>query len=110
MTAIECIDADGRHLNPMIIWPAATQRSNWTTFLTLGWHHVCSHSGYTDSKISLEWLTLVFNPQTRERADHRPRVLISDGFGTHKTLEILEYCFADHIILCRLLFYSSHLL
>jgi hypothetical protein len=28
VTAIECISSDGRYLNPMIIWPASTHRSN----------------------------------------------------------------------------------
>jgi hypothetical protein len=93
ITAIECISADGRFLNPMIIWPATTHRSNWTTFPTPGWHYACSESGYTDSKISLEWLKRIFDPETRKRANQKPRVLICDGFGTHETLEILEYCF-----------------
>jgi hypothetical protein len=35
-------------------------------------------------------------------------VLICDGFGTHKTLEILEFCFENNIILCRLPSYTSH--
>ena len=34
VTAIECISGDSRYLNPMIIWPASTHRSNWTTFHT----------------------------------------------------------------------------
>lgn len=38
VTAIECINADSRYLDPMIIWPAATQRSSWTTHHALGWH------------------------------------------------------------------------
>jgi hypothetical protein len=28
ITAVECISADGRYLNPMIIWPATTHRSS----------------------------------------------------------------------------------
>lgn len=108
VTAIECISADGRYLNPMVIWPATTHRSNWTTHNTPGWHYACSESGYTDSKISLEWLTRVFEPQTRERANGKPRVLICDGFGTHATLEILEHCFANNILLCRLPSHTSH--
>ncbi|KAH9860126.1 hypothetical protein IAQ61_011910 [Plenodomus lingam] len=36
VTAIECISASGEYLNPMIIWPATTHRSNWTTFPTPG--------------------------------------------------------------------------
>ena len=108
VTAIECISADGRYLKPMIIWPATTHRSNWTTFPTPEWQYACSESGYTDSKISLEWLKRIFDPQTKERANQKPRVLICDGFGTHETLEILEYCFENNIILCRLPSHTSH--
>ncbi|EMD59396.1 hypothetical protein COCSADRAFT_102048 [Bipolaris sorokiniana ND90Pr] len=28
VTAIECVSASGEYLNPMIIWPASTHRSN----------------------------------------------------------------------------------
>ncbi|XP_014551484.1 hypothetical protein COCVIDRAFT_20277 [Bipolaris victoriae FI3] len=56
VTAIECISADGRALLPLIIWPASTHRSNWTTHETPGWHYAHSENGYNDSKISLEWL------------------------------------------------------
>lgn len=108
VTAVECISADGRYLDPMIIWPATTHRSNWTTYPTPGWHYACSESGYTDSQISFEWLARVFDPQTRERASGKPRLLICDGFGTHETLEILEHCFANNIRLCRLPSHTSH--
>jgi hypothetical protein len=108
VTAIEYISANGRSLLLMIIWPAITHRSNWTTFPTPGWHYACSESGYTDSKISLEWLKRVFDPQTREQANQKPRVLICDGFGTHETLEALEFCFENNILLCRLPSHTSH--
>lgn len=108
VTAVECISADGRYLKPMVIWPASTHRANWTTFPTPGWHYAFSDSGYADSKISLEWLTKVFQPQTSDRANGKPRVLICDGFGTHESLEILEHCFANKIILCRLPSHTSH--
>src|SRR3989440_904078 len=108
VTAIECISADGRSLLPMIIWPAITHRSNWTIYPTPGWHYACSESGYTDSKISLEWLKRVFDPQTKERANQRLRVLISNSFATHETLKILEFCFKNNIILCRLPSHTSH--
>jgi hypothetical protein len=108
VTAIECISASGRSLLLMIIWPAAAHRSNWTTFPTPGWHYVCSESGYTDSKISLEWLKCVFDPQTRDQANQKPRILICDGFGSHETLEAMEFCFENNITLCRLPSYTSH--
>jgi hypothetical protein len=108
VTAVECISADGRYLDPMIIWPASTHRANWTTFPTPGWHYAYSESGYTDSKINLEWLKRVFDPQTKQQANQKPRILICDGFGTHETLEILEFCFENNIFLCRLPSHTSH--
>jgi hypothetical protein len=108
VTAVECISADGRHLKPMVIWPASTHRANWTTFPTPGWHYAFSDSGYADSKISLEWLTKVFDPQTSDRAGGKHRVLICDGFGTHESLEVMQYCLSHQIILCRLPSHTSH--
>jgi hypothetical protein len=108
VTAIECISGDGRYLHPMIIWPATTHRSNWTTFPTPGWQYACSESGYTDSYISLEWLKRIFDPETKDRANGKSRVLICDGFGTHETLEVLEFCLENNIILCRLPSHTSH--
>jgi hypothetical protein len=108
VTAVECVSADGRALLPSIIWPASTHRSNWTTHETPGWHYAHSENGYNDSKISLEWLTRVFDPQTKSGANGKPRVLICDGFGSHETLEILEFCLTNNIILCRLPSHTSH--
>ena len=62
VTAIECISADGRSLLPLVIWPASTHQSNWTTYPTPRWHYAHSENGYNNSKISLEWLTRVFDP------------------------------------------------
>jgi hypothetical protein len=81
VTAIECISADGRSLSPLMIWPASTNRSNWTTHPTPGWHYGVSENGYNDSKTSLEWLKRVFHVETRDRANGKPRVLICDGFS-----------------------------
>lgn len=50
----------------------------------------------------------MFDPQTRERANGKLRLLICDGFGTHETLEILEHCFTNNIRLCRLPSHTSH--
>jgi hypothetical protein len=34
VTAIECVSASCRYIKPMIVGPASTHRSNWTTFPT----------------------------------------------------------------------------
>ena len=108
VTAIECISANSRSLLPIIIWPSTTHQSNWTTFPTPGWHYVCSESGYTDSKITLEWLKHIFDLQTKGQANKKPYVLICDGFGIYETLEVQEFCFENNIILCRLPSHISH--
>lgn len=36
ITAVEYISASDECLKPMIIWPASTHRSNWTTYDTPG--------------------------------------------------------------------------
>ncbi|KAK7177520.1 transposase [Paraphaeosphaeria sporulosa] len=105
---VECISADGRYLTLMIIWPATTHRSNWTTFETPGWQYACTESGYANSKINLEWLKRIYDPQTKDRANGKPRVLICDGFGSHESLDMLEFCFENNIILCRLPSHTAH--
>ena len=108
ITAVECISADGRHLDPIIIWPAATHRSNWTAHLPRGWHFACQKKGYTDTEISLHWIRHVFDPQTKARANGKPRILISDGFGTHEKADLLRFAFENNIHLLRLGSHTSH--
>ena len=50
----------------------------------------------------------MFDPQTKTRANGKPRILVCDGFGTHETLEIIEFCLENNIILCRLPSHTSH--
>ncbi|KAF2786345.1 hypothetical protein K505DRAFT_412019 [Melanomma pulvis-pyrius CBS 109.77] len=50
----------------------------------------------------------VFNPQTKQQANSRPRILIWDGFGTHETLNVIEFCFKNNIKLCCMLSYTSY--
>lgn len=108
VTAIECISADGRFLDPLIIWPASTHRSPWTTHETPGWHYACSKTGYTNTEISLYWIQHVFDPQTEARANHKPRILINDGFGTHESPELMKYCMEQNIVLIRIGSHTSH--
>ena len=97
-----------RILDPLIIWPAVTHRSTWTAYPTPGWHFACSKSGYTDTAISLYWVQYIFDPLTKARAKGRPRLLISDGPGTHESLEVLIYCFQNNIVPCGLPPHISH--
>jgi hypothetical protein len=59
-----------------------------------------------DSRINLEWIQQVLDPLIRARANGRPQVLASDGFGTYESLEVMTHYFEQNIILCR--FLNSH--
>ena len=61
-----------------------------------------------NSEINLEWMQKVFEPSTRERANGRPRILISDGFETHESLDVLKFCLENNIVPCRLPSHTSH--
>jgi len=56
----------------------------------------------------LDWYRRVFDPQTKDRANHRPRILINEDFGPHESLEVLQFCHENNIILCRLPSHTSH--
>lgn len=72
---------------------------------SLVWGYGLSESGYTDTGISLYRIKQVFDPLTKARAAGRPRVLINDEFGTHESLESMEFCFVNNIIFCRFFSY-----
>ena len=108
ITAVECISADGRYLDPLIIWPAATHQSTWTVYPTPGWHFGLSETGYTNTALTLYWIQHVFHPQTKDLADGKTRILIGDGFGSHESLEVLTFSLENNIILCRIPSHTSH--
>lgn len=108
ITAVECVSAAGKSLNPLVIWPAATLRNNWTAHETPGWHFACTDSGYTNNAVNLYWVQHVFDPSTRVIANGKPRMLISDGHISHESLEVMTFCFENNIVLCRLPSHTSH--
>lgn len=108
VTAVECVSVDGKALNPLIVWPTSTHRSVWTTHPIPKWHFACSDNWYANHDIILSWYRHVFDPQTRERANGRPRILINDGFGPHEPLEVMQFCHDNNIVLRRLPSHTSH--
>ena len=108
ITAVECISADGRSLPPLIKFPGVDLRGKWVCHEAADWQFTCSKKGHMNSEINLEWMQKVFEPSTRERANGRPRILISDGFETHKSLDVLKFCLESNIVPCRLPSHTSH--
>ena len=64
-----------------------------------------SDRGWTDGNIGRNWLEQIFDPETKEKARGKPRVLLLDGHSSHYTLAFIDYARANNIIL---LGYPAH--
>ena len=51
-----------------------------------------TEKGWTNDAMGLEWLRKVFEPETKQRAGNRRRLLILDGYSSHVNLAFLELC------------------
>jgi hypothetical protein len=81
ITAIECIGASGVALPPLLIFKAKHTSTVWIPASTLEkWGFSTSNSGWTSDNHAYEWLTTVFEPETR-RIDRKRRLLLLDDTG-----------------------------
>jgi DDE superfamily endonuclease/Tc5 transposase DNA-binding domain/helix-turn-helix, Psq domain len=110
-TVIECINARGWALDPMIIFEGKVHISTWyeDSPLPKTWRIAVSENGWTTDELTLEWLREVFEPQTRSRTVGRYRLLILDGHGSHMTPEFDKFCKENSILIECMPPHSSHL-
>src|SRR2546423_6723223 len=78
--------------------------------LELNWYFAASAKGWTKNDRGFEWLTKVFDPRTREKAQGRTRLLICDGHDSHISAKFVAHCIENNICLFLLLPHSLHLL
>ena len=98
VTVIECINAAGGALTPMIIFKGKNFNSGWLSPQTpRDWHFGVSENGWTSNIIGLQWLVNVFEPQTCEKAAGQPRLLIIDGHGSHVRADFIAHCMNNDI-------------
>lgn len=110
ITAIECISASGVALPPLIIFKAKYTNTGWIPSHTpRNWRFSTSNSGWTSDSHAYEWVSNLFDPETR-REDSRRRLLILDGHGSHLTSQFIAYCLNSAIDLVVLPPHTSHIL
>jgi hypothetical protein len=83
---IEAITADGHALTPGIIFKGKDLQKQW--FLEefhqiANWHYITSPNGWTDDHIAIEWLEIVYLPQTQPTDLSDARLIILDGHGSY---------------------------
>ena len=69
-----------------------------------------SEKGYSSQVIGKQWMQTVFDPQTKDIADGRTRLLIVDGHSSHFSYELLDYASTHDIIVICLPPHTTHAL
>ena len=108
-TLIECVSDDGWVLSPFIILSAKVHLEKWYTNTQVpdNYSVALSDTGYNNDEISIEWMKH-FEKSTCARQKGVHRLLIFDGFGSHGTHELIEFCDKHAIVLFSLPPHTSH--
>ena len=115
ITVLACVCADGSALPPGIIYQATNGaiRDTWVSDIMAGEHQVhvsSSPSGWTNNDIGLAWLEQVFDRYTKPTSYRTHRLLILDGHGSHVTMDFIQYCDQNKILLAIFPPHSTHTL
>jgi DDE superfamily endonuclease/Tc5 transposase DNA-binding domain len=115
ITLLACICADGSALPPAILFAAANKaiQSAWVEDIEAIQHQVfisSSPNGWTNNDIGLAWLEQVFNRYTKVKAKRSWRLLILDGHGSHITMDFINFCHQNRILLLVFPPHSTHTL
>lgn len=113
ITSIECISVgdDGFSIPAFLIIAGAWIMEKWALENSLDDNTVLAATplGYSDDELAMDWLKH-FNQHMKKRQHDAYRILVIDGYGSHMTLEFLNYATEHNIILFCFPLHSTHLL
>jgi hypothetical protein len=115
ITILATVCADGTSLPPVLIFagqPGQLQDS-WVQDVDTAKDYVsfgASPNGWTSNEIAIDWMKRVFDKHTKQKARNGRdwRLLIMDGHGSHVTVELLDWCHNNHIIVAVYPPHSTH--
>jgi hypothetical protein len=115
ISILACICADGSYVDPALIYQsnAETLQSSWVEEIDSNSHRVfvsSSTSGWSNNQISVGWLKQVFDRYTKPESGRSYRLLIVDGHGSHLTMDFIDYCDRNRILLAIFPPHSTHTL
>ena len=109
ITVLEGISATGRALPPLLIYTGEYTNTGWIpAFTPPNWRFSSTTKGWTSDSIGYEWLTTVFEPETKPSTPRR-RLLVTDGHSSHLTAKFIAFCLEKAIDLVVLPPHSSHI-
>jgi len=110
VTVIECVNAIGKSIPPMIIFKAKMRQRSWYEAIPSTWTVGVSDNDWTTNKLGLHWVQTVFNHFTKDSTTEPYRLLILDGHGSHTAIDFHNYCYQNNIITLCMSAHSSHYL
>lgn len=110
LTAVECINAVGLSIPSFLILTGLMIQSSWVNNdLSNDVVISTAETGYSNDWLSLEWLKH-FDKHSAKTQKGAFRLLLMDGYGSHHTIEFIEYCYQVKIIPFGLPAHTTHLL
>ncbi len=99
VTVVECVSADKCALPPFVILPGKSIMEAWVinTDLPDDYSLAVSDSCYSIDQLWLHWLKR-FDRHSATRQVGEYRMLIMDGYGSHCTVDFIDYCEKNKII------------
>ena len=115
ITTIAAICADGSALLPGLIYQVTTGliQDLWLQDFDLNAQScffASSLSGWTNNELRFQWLTQIFERETKAKAQRSWRLLILDGHGSHISMKFIDYCDSHRILLAIYPPHSTHTL
>jgi hypothetical protein len=109
ITSVEAVSAGGAVINEMLIIPAKRHLARWYDDLGADVLVGVSDSGYTNDELSYQWIRH-FHRESKKTQVGAHRILLCDGYGSHITRELLEFCEDKLIHIFCLPAHTSHIL
>lgn len=111
VTIIECINAAGSRLRPLVIFKGRDIQSTWFSDTSPDWRYTTSVNGWTSNELGLEWFTNSFLKEAVPPAESEIHtILVMDNHASHTTPEIQHLCLLHHVHIVFLPPHSSHIL
>jgi len=110
-TIVTAISAATDIVTPLIVFKGKEQLAGWQkTKKEKEYWYCVQENGYMDSRLTLDYLGLVFRPETAPIAPGRWRLLVLDRFDCHLDYRVIEYCWQHCILPFALPPHMSHVL
>ena len=112
ISLLACICADGTALPPALIYKgdSGTLRDTWLEDWKVDNEafFAVSPKGWSSDVIGLNWLTMIFQRYTVQKAKNKRRLLLVDGHSSHVNMKFINTCDQLRILLLILPPHSTH--